>query len=132
MVANNNLVKYETEVWTFKLQLDTSLEEKVVFFENYIIPRVEKGNAVINIKKQLRIQVDEEFPIYQIHYEILDVNQKKIIDNVQGYVVSEGSNKFNINLEQANELRNAGYYYLKIQGDKSKTNSNVFFKYYNK
>jgi hypothetical protein len=132
VVANNNLVKYETEVWTFKLQLDTSLEEKIVFFENYIIPRVEKGNAVINIKKQLRIQVDEEFPIHQIHYEILDVNQKKIIDNLQGYVVSEGSNKFTINLEQANELRNAGYYYLKIQGDKSKTNSSVFFKYYNK
>lgn len=123
--------KVDSEVWGFTPKFDSTEEDaKIIFFDNYVIPKNAPNTSTINIKNQLRIQFEEEFPIKQMFYEVLDINQKPIISNDQSLVIAKGANKFILDLQQSNLFINRSYYTLKISGENSKDSHFVFFRYF--
>jgi len=130
VIARNNSTSIETEVWTFRVKIDTITEEKIVFFDNYIIPQSNLNSGAVNIKSEIHILIDEDAPIKQLNFELLDINQKRVIENESSIVKYEGGNKFIFGLNEIPVLKDKAYYYLKLRGASSKSTYFVFFRYY--
>ncbi len=123
--------KVDSEVWGFTVKLDSADEDaKVVFFDNYVIPKNAPNTSSINIKDQIRIQLEEDFPVKRLLYDVLNMDQKVVISNDQSLVKNEGGNKFTIDLQQSELLKNRSYYTMKISGDNLKNAHYVFFRFY--
>ncbi len=117
-----------TEIWTFTVKEDSLSDEKVVFFESYVIPKSELDGSFINIKNELRIDLNiMENP--DIQYQILDNNKNIIIDNERQILKNMGNNKFILDFGSSDVLKNKNFYIVKLIGRKNKEGY-IMFKYY--
>lgn len=130
IAKNDNGYHAETEVWTFTVKLDSLSEEKVVFFENHVIPKSELDGSFINIKNELRLDLSP-FDVSMINYQILDNNKNVIIDNEENIVKQLGNNKYILDLNYSEKLKSNTLYVAKIVGRKGEKGY-VMFKYYKK
>lgn len=127
IAKNSNGYLAETEIWTFTVNQDSLVEEKVVFFENYVIPKKELDGSFINIKKEIRIDISQlETDI--LNYQITNNEKNIVIDNDNLIVKSEGNNKYIIDFNN-NKLEDKKLYTLKVNGRKGSTGY-VMFKFY--
>lgn len=119
-----------TEVWRFNLNRDTSIVN-VVFYENFIIPRSFKDGSTINILNEMKVDVSNLTEISGASYQILDMQDKVIVENDLNLINVISGNRFVLNLSKSNTLKNNTNYLLKIQGDKG-FQGYILFKYFKK
>ncbi len=130
IAKNNNGYKAETEVWTFSVKLDSLSDAKLVFFENFVIPKNELDGSFINIKNEIRLDLSS-FDVSMINYQVLDNNKNIIIDNEENIVKQIGNNKYILELNSTEKLKDKTLYVFRISGRKG-IQGYIMFKYYKK
>ncbi len=122
--------KLDSEIWRFKVALDSAYEEPVVFFDNYIIPKKEKDGSSINIRFQLKVMLNSSWRDSLV-YEVLGPDNSVVINNDLTSVSKAGPRMFILDFRMKGVLENKKTYTLKTT-DKNGTLGFVRFRYYNK
>jgi len=130
IAKNKSNYLQETEVWQFKVQLDTFISEKIIFFEGYVIPDKKEAEGSLNIKKEIKVFLRESYPINQLDYKIIDDKNKVQIDDVSKYLIYEGDNRYVFRLGEGAALKNKGNYRLLITNPKNRETYTIRFTYY--
>lgn len=130
VVAPSNR-KLDSEVFRFRVELDSNLfEEKIVFNENFIVLNGSEQNAGLNIKNQLRIVLPVSNRIPTISYEIFDLNGKQVLENNSDFINSVGDNKFILSLTQIKQLKSKTYYQIRIHYPGQKQENTLAFRFF--
>ncbi|MES2655517.1 MAG: hypothetical protein V4620_08010 [Bacteroidota bacterium] len=130
IAKNNNGYLAETEIWTFTVNQDSLVEEKVVFFEGYILAKTTGTDGAINIKNELKLYFGESFQLTNIQFDILKDNQQFSSSISDRVVKSIGENKFVIDLDKVEGLSHKKTYFLKVTNRNNNETYLVKFNYF--
>ncbi len=128
IAKNDNGYKAETEVWTFSVKLDSLSEEKVVFFEGFVLAKKTPVEGVINLKEELKLYFNESFQLKNLDFQLLSDNQTLISKLEPNSIKELGSNKFNIKFEYIPQLIHKKVYFLNIVNQNNSDTYQIKFK----
>lgn len=122
--------KLDSEIWKFKIQIDSSYEEPVNFYDSYIIPKRQEDGSIINIRHRLKVMLEGGW-IDELNYSIVTNDGKSIIDNDQKIVKRTGLKMFEIDFSENSELKHKNWYTIQVS-DKNGSIGFITFRYYKK
>lgn len=130
IAKNDNGYIAETEIWSFKLKLDSLDDEKVLFFEGYVLAKKAEINGVINLKNELKIYFNESFQMNNLKFELLSDNKTVIGEINKDAVKDLGQNKFIIDFENLKQLVHKKNYFVQVINQNNLDNYQIKFKFF--
>lgn len=130
VARNSNGYVANTEIWTFTVKEDSLSDEKVVFFEGYILAKKAGIEGEINLKDEMKIYFEESYQLNNLTFEVLNASMQLItkIDNES--IVELGKNRFLINLKNISQLQNKKTYFLKAVNKNNQESYLIKYKLY--
>lgn len=131
VTAHNSLGKVlKTEIWSFKVKLDSAFQEQVVFIETALIPRRLLDGSFVNIQKEIKLDLSA-WNTTEITYQILNVNGEAVIKNKKELISTLSGHRIILSLIDDSELKDKSLYTLEIL-DKKGNKGFISFKYFKK